>query len=120
MTKAISTSEKSNASTANKANKANRTRPTKAVAKQEAVEATTESTPIVEAVEKVKKIRKTADQKVVELKEAIARQFNVSQEQIINFTILRLAKSSKKVNLVDFYENLIVEIVLKPETLEKF
>ena len=64
--------------------------------------------------------RKTTDEKVVELKVAIARQFNLTENQIINFTITRLAKSKKKVNLVDFYEGLIVELVVKPETLDKF
>ena len=64
--------------------------------------------------------RKTTDEKVVELKVAIAKQFNLTENQIVNFTINRLAKSKKKVNLVDFYESLIVELVVKPETLDKF
>ena len=64
--------------------------------------------------------RKTTDEKVVELKVAIAKQFNLTENQIVNFTINRLAKSKKKVNLVDFYEGLIVELVTKPETLDKF
>ena len=64
--------------------------------------------------------RKTTDEKVVELKVAIAKQFNLTENQIVNFTINRLAKSKKKVNLVDFYEGLIVELVVKPETLDKF
>ena len=64
--------------------------------------------------------RKTTDEKVVDLKVAIAKQFNLTENQIVNFTINRLAKSKKKVNLVDFYESLIVELVVKPETLDKF
>lgn len=90
-----------------------------AKAKIEKVE-TSEIENVVASVEKIKVVRKTTDEKVTDLKVAIARQFNLTENQIINFTITRLAKSKKKVNLVDFYESLIVELVTKPETLDKF
>ena len=57
----------------------------------------------------------------IQFMEEIVKQFpNLTENQIVNFTINRLAKSKKKVNLVDFYEGLIVELVVKPETLDKF
>ena len=98
------------------AKKANAKKPTVKIEKTE----TSEIENVVASVEKIKVVRKTTDEKVVELKVAIARQFNLTENQIINFTITRLAKSKKKVNLVDFYESLIVELVTKPETLDKF
>ena len=64
-------------------------------------------------------VRKTTEDKVEDLKIAIARQFNLTPEKITKYTILKLSKSSKKIKLVNFYENMIINLVMNPENIAK-
>lgn len=67
----------------------------------------------------MKIVRKTSDEKVAELKSSIQNFFGISETQLINFTIAKLSRSTKKTNLVDFHNELIVTLVTKPEVLAK-